>query len=79
MSWSEPWERRMRRREFIKLVGGTAVIWPIAAGAQRVEQIRHIGVLMNKSANDQEGLARLSRHSSKPCSNWAGQMVAMFG
>jgi putative ABC transport system substrate-binding protein len=47
----------MRRREFIALVGCTAAAWPIAASAQQAEQMRRIGVLMNRTADDPEGQA----------------------
>jgi putative ABC transport system substrate-binding protein len=43
----------VRRREFITLLGG-ATAWPLAAGAQRGERMRRIGVLMNTTADDPE-------------------------
>src|SRR6516162_8793206 len=48
----------MRRREFIRLFGSTAVAWPLAARAQQRERMRRIGVLAGLSADDALAQAR---------------------
>jgi len=50
----------MRRRDFISLVGSSAVAWPLAASAQQRERMRSIGVLMNRAADNPEGQDRLA-------------------
>jgi putative ABC transport system substrate-binding protein len=57
--WSEHGsDRALKRREFMTLLGGATIAWPLAAHAQQPERIRLIGVLSVFAKDDPEGTVR---------------------
>ena len=50
----------MRRREFIGLLLGATVSWPLGGRAQHAGHVRRIGFLLGLTENDPEGHARIA-------------------
>jgi putative tryptophan/tyrosine transport system substrate-binding protein len=50
----------MRRREFIALLGGAAVVWSSAAPAQQTNTLKRIGILLSGREDDPDYRARKS-------------------
>src|SRR6516164_810106 len=79
---------RLKRREFITLLGGAAA-WPLAARAQQPRQLRRLGVLIGVSGPDGQaraaalvqGLDALNWHEGRNLRidwRWAGGDTALY-
>jgi putative ABC transport system substrate-binding protein len=68
-----------RRREFITLIGGSALDCPFAARAQQPEQMRQIAVLTFFAETDPEGQARANAFQQQLQDlGWAGGRNVRF-
>src|SRR5262249_21277614 len=52
--------RHMRRRDFLALIGGGVLHSPVAAFAQKGEQVRHLGVLFGLAEDDPLAKSRVN-------------------
>jgi putative tryptophan/tyrosine transport system substrate-binding protein len=50
----------VRRREFITLLGGAAVAWPLAARAQQADRMRRVGVIQTLAGDNPEERVRIA-------------------
>jgi putative ABC transport system substrate-binding protein len=63
----------MKRREFITLVGGAAVAWPLAAHAQQPAKLPTIGLLYSEAQSGSSPFVAAFRRGLKEAGYVEGQ------
>jgi putative ABC transport system substrate-binding protein len=67
----------VRRREFITLLGGSAVAWPLAARAQQPAKLPTIGLLSSLRSSDQSLIVGAFRRGLEETGYFEGRNVAI--
>ena len=62
----------MRRRDLIKGIAGSAIAWPLAAGAQQGERTRRLGVLVGNASSADDPLAQKELNPFRDAMRHAG-------
>jgi len=55
----------MRRRDFMKVIAGSAAAWPLAAGAQQDDRVRRIGFLDIVEENDPQNQTMIGEFTKR--------------
>jgi putative tryptophan/tyrosine transport system substrate-binding protein len=67
----------MRRRDFIKLIGGAAVPWPFTARAQQTRKVSRIGYLGTSSSNLERRVLDAFRQKLRELGQVEGENIAI--